>query len=121
MEGQKFSSDKLQMDKLFLQFPLAIQGIVLASTFGNEKYKETDHPIYWDNFKKVPNAYHQYKSAGKRHEFETEDTEESGLNPEFHILWNAVARFETWAMDNNIDVKKLASEFIPKWREQFKK
>lgn len=120
-EGQKFSSNKLQLDKLFLQFPLAIQGIVLASTFGHEKYKETDDPVNWDNFKNVPNAYLEYKSAGKRHELETIETEESGMHPEFHILWNAVARFETWALDNNINVKQIAEVMIPKWREQFKK
>lgn len=120
MEGEKFSSNKLDMSKVFKQFPLALQGVILASHFGHEKYKSTDNPLTWDNFKKVPDAYNQYTSAGVRHEFETAHTEESQIHPEFHILWNAMARFEMWAINNNVNVKKLAEEMLPVWREQFK-
>lgn len=119
-EGVKHSNNKLDMEKLFKQFPLSIQGVILASHFGHEKYKKTDDPVNWDNFKKVPDAYNQYKSAEIRHELETIETEESGIHPEFHILWNSMARFEMWAKDNNINIKQLAEDMIPKWREQFK-
>lgn len=117
--GQKFSKNKLDMGKLFIQFPNACQGIVLASHFGHEKYKKTDCPKTWSNFKNVDDAEYQYKSAGIRHEFETEESEESGLPPIFHQLWNKVAEFEMWVTNNNINIKELAEKKLPIWREQF--
>lgn len=117
-KGVKHSSYKLPMEKLFVQFPLAMQAIVLASTFGHEKYKATDHPERWDNFKNVPDAYNQYKGAAIRHEFETKESEESGLHPEFHILWNAVARFQMWAEENKVNVSKLAEQKIKEWKKE---
>lgn len=117
--GQKFSDHKLDMAKLFIQFPHACQAIVLASTFGNAKYHKTDDPETWDNFKKVPNGYNQFKSAEKRHEFLTQEEEESGLHPEFHILWNSLARYERWAMQNGVKESELAEKYIKNWYEKY--
>lgn len=119
--GQKFSNYKLDMDKLFIQFPHACQAVVLASTFGNAKYQETDNPDTWDNFKHVPNGYKAFKSAEKRHDLlKTEEEEESGLHPEFHILWNSSARYERWALENKVNESKLAEKHIKEWYERFK-
>lgn len=117
--GQKHSQNKLDMAKLFIQFPHACQAIVLASTFGNAKYHETDDPETWDNFKKVPNGYNQFKSAEKRHEFLIQEEEESGLHPEFHILWNSLARYERWAMQNGVKESELAEKHIKNWYEKY--
>ena len=117
--GQKFSDHKLDMSKLFVQFPHACQAIVLASTFGNAKYHKTDDPETWDNFKKVPNGYNQFKSAEFRHEFLTQEEEESGLHPEFHILWNSLARYERWAMQNEVRESELAEKHIKNWYEKY--
>lgn len=117
--GKKYSQNKLDMAKLFIQFPHACQAIVLASTFGNAKYNETDDPETWDNFKKVHNGYNQFKSAEKRHEFLTQEEEESGLHPEFHILWNSLARYERWAMQNEIKESELAEKHIKNWYEKY--
>mgnify|MGYP000912394028 CR=1 FL=1 len=117
--GKKHSDHKLDMAKLFIQFPHACQAIVLASTFGNAKYHETDDHETWDNFKKVPNGYNQFKSAEKRHEFLTQEEEESGLHPEFHILWNSLARYERWAMQNEIKESELAEKHIKNWYEKY--
>lgn len=117
--GQKYSQNKLDMSKLFVQFPHACQAIVLASTFGNAKYHKTDDPETWDNFKKVPNGYNQFKSAEFRHELLTQEEEESGLHPEFHILWNSLARYEHWAMQNGVKESELAEKHIKNWYEKY--
>lgn len=98
--GVKDNSKKLPMSKLKVQFPNALQAVVLCSRMGHEKYKDTDKD--WLNFTRVPGGSETYRDACERHSLhEVGDVdEESGLPHLFHELWNKMAEVEIWIKEN---------------------
>lgn len=98
--GVKDNSKKLPMSKLKIQFPNALQAVVLCSSMGHEKYKDADGD--WLNFTRVPGGSETYRDACERHSlYEVGDVdEESGLPHLFHELWNKMAEVEIWIKEN---------------------
>ena len=98
--GVKDNSKKLPMSKLKVQFPNALQAVVLCSSMGHEKYKDADED--WLNFTRVPGGSETYRDACERHSLhEVGDVdEESGLPHLFHELWNKMAEVEIWIKEN---------------------
>lgn len=96
MTGQKFSEGKLPLYTVIAeQFPLAFKEVAKCSKAGNQKYKlDTD----WQNFKRVPNAVHQYRNAALRHMLEegkVEDMEEfGGMTHKAATIWNLLAALQ---------------------------
>lgn len=89
--GKKFDNEKPRIGEVILNFPLAIEQIGIAGTYGANKYS-------MDNFVKVPDAVNRYTNALFRHliaeaKGETLDPE-TGLMHSIHATWNAVARLE---------------------------
>lgn len=116
-EGVKHSTNKLEMSKLFVQFPDALKAVILASTFGHIKYEEFDKD--WLNYERVEGM--SYEDALIRHQLlKNETEEESKLHPKFHIAWNALADLQKHIKNNNIDVDELAKERIASWKDEFK-
>lgn len=109
-EGEKHNKGKLPMSKLVVQFPDALQAVVLASCYGHNKYKEVD--VDWLNFKKVPGGSQAYKDACLRHSLGAEKDEESGLPEVFHQAWNKLAELQLWLEENNINIKKFSKEYL---------
>lgn len=108
--GEKHNKGKLPMSKLFVQFPDALQAVVLASCYGHNKYKEVD--ANWLNFKKVPGGSQTYKDACLRHSLGAEKDEESGLPEIVHQAWNKLAELQLWLEENNINIKKFSKEYL---------
>lgn len=98
--GVKNNSKKLPMSKLKVQFPNALQAVVLCSNMGHEKYKDTDED--WLNFTRVPGGSETYRDAFERHSLHKvgDLDEESGLPHLFHELWNKMAEVEIWMREN---------------------
>lgn len=98
--GVKDNDKKLPMSKLKVQFPNALQAVVLCSSMGHEKYKDADED--WLNFLRVPGGSETYRDACERHSlYEVGDVdEESGLPHLFHELWNKMAEVEIWIREN---------------------
>ena len=109
IEGQKNNNYKLPMSKLFIQFPDALQAIVLASCYGHNKYPQD---IDWLNFKRVEGGSQNYKDAEIRHYLGGENDEESGLPEIYHQLWNKIAECQLWIEENNIDIKKESKKYL---------
>ena len=108
-EGEKSNKYKLPMSKLFLQFPDALQAVILASCYGNFKYpKDTD----WLNFKRVPGGRQNYRDAEIRHFLGGENDEESGLPEIFHQAWNKLAELQLWMEENNLNIKEYSKEYL---------
>src|SRR5690606_12524406 len=97
--GVKNNSKKLPMSKLKVQFPNALQAVVLCSSMGHEKYKDTDKD--WLNFTRVPGGSETYRDAFERHSLHKvgDLDEESGLPHLFHELWNKMAEVEMWVKE----------------------
>lgn len=108
--GEKHNKGKLPMSKLFVQFPDALQAVVLASCYGHNKYKEVD--TNWLNFKRVPGGSQAYKDACLRHSLGAEKDEESELPEIFHQAWNKLAELQLWLEENNINIKKFSKEYL---------
>ena len=95
MKSLKFDEGKLPIDKLFHQFPNALQGVIETSTYGHNKYLETDED--WLSFKRLDNAKERYKGALMRHLFaylnplQVNIDSESGLHHLKHAAWNCLA------------------------------
>lgn len=92
-EGIKHNQDKLEMSRLFEQFPNALKAIVECSTYGAKKYNEKEK---WDNFRSVKGGSKTYIDALVRHladGWDNKDTE-SNLHHIAHIAWNALAALE---------------------------
>lgn len=107
--GQKFNSYKLPMSKLFVQFPDALQAVILASCYGNFKYPEdTD----WLNFKRVYGGSQTYKDASIRHCLAGEKDNESDLPEIFHQTWNKLAELQLWIEENNINIKEFSKTYL---------
>lgn len=102
--GVKDNDKKLPMSKLKVQFPNALQAVVLCSSMGHEKYKDTDED--WLNFLRVPGGSETYRDACERHSlYEVGDVdEESGLPHLFHELWNKMAEVEIWIKENHKEI-----------------
>lgn len=103
-QGVKNNSEKLPMSKLKVQFPNALQAVVLCSSMGHEKYKDADED--WLNFTRVPGGSETYRDACERHSlYKVGDVdEESGLPHLFHELWNKMAEVEIWISENNKEI-----------------
>lgn len=103
-EGIKHNQDKLEMSRLFEQFPNALKAIVECSTYGAKKYNEKDK---WDNFRSVKGGSKAYMDALVRHLAEgwkNKDTE-SNLHHVAHIAWNSLAALELF-LDSTCTDKK---------------
>lgn len=119
LEGQKFNETKLPMSKLFIQFPRALQAIVLASCYGNSKYP---NDIDWKNFERVEGGSTSYLDAQIRHKLDEQiygqDDSESELFHIFHELWNKMAECELFIRENNIDIKEYSKKYLKKLAEK---
>lgn len=102
-KGIKHNQDKLEMSRLFEQFPNALKAIVECSTYGAKIYNEKDK---WDNFRSVKGGSKAYMDALVRHLAEGwENKDESGFNHLYHICWNALAALELF-LDSTCTNKK---------------
>lgn len=118
LEGVKHNKHKLPMSKLFVQFPDALQAIVLASCYGNSKYKDD---IDWLNFKRVQGGSETYKDASLRHLLGGEKDKESNLPEIFHQAWNKLAELQLWLEENNIDIKDFSENYLKNLNKQYEK
>lgn len=117
-KGVKYNKNKLEMGKLFIQFPEALKAVMLASSFGHIKYKKYDED--WLNYQRVGGSS-TYNDAGVRHQLlHFPEQEESGLPPIFHQAWNKMAELEIFLKENNINVSKLAEDKLTEWNEDYK-
>jgi hypothetical protein len=108
-KGVKHNSFKLPMSKLFIQFPDALQAVILASCYGNYKYPtDTD----WLNFKRVEGGSQTYRDAEIRHFLGGEKDKESNLPEIFHQTWNKLAELQLWLEENNINIKEFSENYI---------
>ena len=109
LEGVKHNKHKLPMSKLFVQFPDALQAIVLASCYGHHCYPtDTD----WLNFKRVEGGSENYKDASIRHLLGGEKDKESNLPEIFHQAWNKLAELQLWLEENSIDIKEFSNNYL---------
>lgn len=114
-KGVKHNQHKLPMSKLFKQFPRALQAVILTSCYGHNKYKEADQD--WMNFSRVEGGSESYWDADIRHQLDREvygEEDESKLPHIFHEAFDKLAKCELWIQENNIDIKKLANEYLTK-------
>lgn len=119
MEGVKNNNNKIQMSKLFTQFPDALKAVMLASTFGHIKYEEFDED--WLNYQRVVGK-DMYVDAMNRHQcLQYPEQEESKLPPKFHVAWNSLADLQMFIDVHGVDVDELAKINIPVWKEEFKR
>ena len=119
MEGVKNNNNKIQMSKLFVQFPDALKAVMLASTFGHIKYEEHDKD--WLNYQRVGGS-DTYTDAMNRHQcLHHPEQEGSKLPPKFHVAWNALADLQGFIESHGINVEELAKFNIPIWEEEFKR
>lgn len=113
-EGKKDNNYKLPMSKLFTQFPRALQALVLASYYGHNKYKDTDQD--WLNYKRVKGGSESYFDADIRHQLDKEiygeKDKESGLPHIFHELFDKMAKCELYIIENNINIKDYAKNYL---------
>lgn len=102
-KGVKHSQDKIQpFTVLTTQFPLAFKAIVQRSGLGHKKYLEADKD--WCNWSRVENGYSEYSNALMRHLMgEGEDSE---LEHDIAVAWNAIARLELRLRKEQENVKK---------------
>lgn len=115
-EGVKHNNNKLEMSRLFEQFPDALQAIVLCSTYGAKKYKETD---VWDNFKKVPGGSKTYEDALVRHFLDDKFDKDSGMPHLFHRAWNALSALQLWIEEEGIDIQEYSTEKLKEFENKF--
>lgn len=115
-EGIKHNSNKLPMSKLFEQFPDALQAIVLCSSYGAKKYKETD---VWDNFKKVQGGSKTYEDALVRHFLDDKFDKDSGMPHLFHRAWNALSALQLWIEEEGIDIQEYSAEKLKEFENKF--
>lgn len=88
---RKDDKNKPLIYNMLKQFALAISQVAKCSEYGHLKYKDVDHD--WENFSRIDNAYARYSNSLTRHLLE-EGEDESGLNHDAHVAWNALARLE---------------------------
>lgn len=107
--GKKHNQNKPQMSRLFEQFPNALQIIVLASTYGANKYSEGSQ---WDNFLSVPGGSKSYLDATLRHFIDPDNQDESGLPHIGHFAWNALAALELFCREKEINMKEFSENYL---------
>ena len=113
--GEKYNKHKLPMSKLFLQFPDALQAVVLASCYGHHCYpSDTD----WLNFKRVEGGSQNYKDAEIRHFLGGEKDKESNLPEIFHQAWNKLAELQLWLEENNMNIKDFSKNYLENLQNQ---
>lgn len=81
--GRKFDGDKLRMDLLFKDMPLALREVVNVLTQGANKYA----PGNWQH---VPDADTRYLAAGLRHELALANGQEMDPETDCHHLAHLV-------------------------------
>lgn len=91
-EGTKNDKGKRLLYTMLKQFSLALNEVTKCSEYGHEKYKHDDTD--WDNFSRLENAYDRYSNGLVRHLLSENEDEESGLDHDAHVAWNALARLE---------------------------
>lgn len=92
MVGKKLDSNKPEIWRMLQQFPLALEQVTKCSMFGHEKYKNNDGD--WQNFSRLDNAYERFSNSLCRHIMEGGLNDESNLDNDAHVAWNALARLE---------------------------
>ena len=113
--GEKHNKHKLPMSKLFLQFPDALQAVVLASCYGHHCYpSDTD----WLNFKRVEGGSQNYKDAEIRHFLGGEKDKESNLPEIFHQAWNKLAELQLWLEENRVNIKDFSKNYLENLQNQ---
>lgn len=112
MTDKKYDGGKVDMELLFLQFPLALQAIPWAAMYGSVKYDDTSGQSY----KRVTNGARRYASAQARHKLKrvSEGTydKESHVAHRVHEVWNALAGLE-FALMGGLSV------IDPEWRDSY--
>ncbi len=95
-KGRKNDDDKLPYYIVLCeQFPLAINALIKRSLQGHVKYTDDDGngpDKNWDNWEKVDKGYTRYSNALLRHLFK--EGEDTSLEHDIAVLWNACARLE---------------------------
>lgn len=125
-EDKKYDAGKVDMELLFLQFPLALQAVPWAAMYGAVKYDDDSGTSY----KKVSKGQRRYESAGSRHKLKRKGGElfdlESHVLHHIHEVWNALASLEfalmggariidpRWETTYEEDWKKQAEEIKAK-------
>jgi hypothetical protein len=84
--GAKLDGGKVMME-LLIDFARALRAVGEVATYGAEKYSR-------GGWQEVPEGERRYTGAMLRHLFRWEDVDESGLDPDAQIAWNALARLE---------------------------
>lgn len=90
-KGTKNDKGKTPIYNMLKQFALALEQVAKTSQYGHEKYKHDDDD--WDNFSRLENAYARYSNGLTRHLL-NDGLDESGLDHDAHVAWNALARLE---------------------------
>lgn len=83
--GCKLDAGK-PMAELLLDFRHALMAVAQVATYGAKKYSV-------GGWKQVPDGYNRYTGAMLRHLMASEP-DESGLDHDFMVAWNALARLE---------------------------
>lgn len=91
MSGKKHDEDKAEIWRILQQFPLALEQVTRCSMFGHSKYELNGD---WQNFSRLDNAYDRFSNSLCRHIMEGGLNDESGLDNDAHVAWNALARLE---------------------------
>lgn len=118
-QGKKDNNYKLPMSKLFVQFPRALQAVVLTSCYGHNRYLDSDQD--WLNFSRVKGGSNSYSDAEIRHILDKEiygNEDESGLPHIFHQLFNKLAECELYIKENNIDIKEYSKKYLKNLAQQ---
>ena len=118
--GRKDNNTKLPMSILFKQFPRALQAVVLASSYGHNKYIESDSDYL--NFSRVSGGSKAYHDADIRHQLDKEiygeNDIESGLPHIFHEAFDKLAKCELWIKENDIDIKEFSKNYLEKLQDK---
>ncbi len=110
--GQKHNKLKAPLDILQTrQFPKALQLLALATSYGHQKYLETD--ATYMNFKNVEGGSQTYLDASSRHSTDRFGTDKESKLPHFiHAVWNQLAALQLWAEENEIDIEEFSKDYL---------
>lgn len=101
MQKNKLDNGKPLLFNLLRQFPKAFEEVAKCSEFGHNKYKEYDKD--WQGFSRVENGFMRYSNSMVRHIAEGGINDESLLDNDAHVAWNALARLEVKLRNENKD------------------
>lgn len=89
--GAKVDAGKVFADSILAGFPRALMAVAEVGTFGANKYS-------LNGWQSVEDGERRYRDAGARHRLKRQMGEEidpdSGLDHEYHEVWNALAALE---------------------------